>query len=84
MYRLIYTSIEGSTGLREHGDDVDKLISLTEAEQGQYDGACIVDQRGHLIYESSLGRETIQLETPPDDEPGWWRDKAGYWHQELC
>lgn len=84
MYRLIYTRINDSSGLRTHGDDQDALIALAKAEQHEYDSAHIVDRRGHLIYEPSLGREIVQLETPPDDEPGWWKDEAGFWHQEPC
>lgn len=84
QYRLIYTRIDGDGGLRARSADIDPLIDLTENEQHLYDSACVVDMRGHLIYEPSLGREIVQLEAPPDDEPGWWRDNDGYWHQEPC
>ena len=89
MYRLIYTLIGGNLadsgqGLRLTNTNLDTLITVAEAEQHLYDSAHISDRRGHLIYEPSLGREIVQLEAPPADEPGWWKDEAGYWHQKPC
>jgi len=86
MYRLIYSTSgeNGDTWLRAHGDDVDELIALADAEAHWHEDCHIADRRGHLIYGTGLGREVIQDDPPDDPGPEWWQDAAGRWHQQPC
>ena len=84
---LVLLRMDGKRKTR-HSWNLDTLISLAMNDQGSWDSAWIeYTNGGYLAWEPSLGKEIVQFDEPeldgPDD-PSWWKDEYGIWHQQPC